>query len=67
MGLVMGALKSKISGNAAIEFDQLNSTVKDNIDIPMIEPVIQKRVTGLLPYLSLITPIKGDAVNCANW
>ena len=34
---------------------------------PIIEPVIQKRVTGLLPYLSLITPIKGDAVNWANW
>ncbi len=61
------AINNKNNGIAAIEFDQLNSTVKDNIDIPMIEPVIQKRVTGLLPYLSLITPIKGDAVNCANW
>jgi len=27
------------------------------------QPVMQKRVTGLLPYLSLITPIKGEAVN----
>ena len=61
------AINNKNNGIAAIEFDQLNSTVNDNIDIPMIEPVIQKRVTGLLPYLSLITPIKGDAVNCANW
>ena len=50
-----------------IEFDQLKRTVKDNMDIPIIEPVIQKRVTGLLPYLSLISPIKGEAVNCASW
>ena len=35
----------------------------DNMDIPITEPVIQKRVTGLLPYLSLISPIKGEAVN----
>ena len=54
---------NKNNGMAAIEFDQLNKTVNDNIDIPMIEPVIQKRVTGRLPYLSLIIPIKGDAVN----
>ena len=53
-------------GIEAIEFDQLKRTVKDNIDIPTTEPVIQKRVTGLLPYLSLISPIKGEAVNCAN-
>ena len=46
-----------------MEFDQLKRTVKDNIEIPIIEPVIQKRVTGLLPYLSLITPMKGEAVN----
>ena len=31
------------------------------------ELLIQKRVIGLLPYLSLIIPIKGEAVNCANW
>ena len=47
----------------AIEFDQLKRTVKDNIDIPITDPVIQKSVTGLLPYLSLISPIKGEAVN----
>ena len=57
------ARNNKNNGMAAIEFDQLNKTVNDNIDIPMIEPVIQKRVTGRLPYLSLIIPIKGDAVN----
>ena len=57
------AINNKISGMAAIEVDQLNKTVNDNIDIPMIDPVIQKRVTGLLPYLSLISPIKGEAVN----
>ena len=50
----------------AIEVDQSNKTVKDKMDIPIIEPDIQKRVTGLLPYLSLIRPIKGEAVNCAN-
>jgi len=53
----------KNNGIEAIEFDQLIRTVKDNIDIPITEPVIQKRVTGLLPNLSLISPIKGEAVN----
>jgi len=57
------AKNNKNKGIEAIEFDQLNRTVKDNIDIPMTEPVIQKRVIGLLPYLSLISPIKGEAVN----
>ena len=57
------ARNNKNNGIVAIEFDQLKRTVKDNIDIPMTEPVIQKRVTGLLPYLSLISPIKGEAVN----
>ena len=57
------ARNNKNKGKDAIEFDQLNKTVKDNIEIPIIEPVMQKRVTGLLPYLSLIRPIKGEAVN----
>ena len=57
------AMNNKNNGIVAIEFDQLKRTVKDNIDIPIIEPVIQKRVTGLLPYLSLISPIKGEAIN----
>ena len=57
------AKNNKNNGIVAIEFDQLKRTVKDNIEIPIIEPVIQKRVTGLLPYLSLISPIKGEAVN----
>ena len=57
------AVNNKNSGIVAMEFDQLNKTVNDNIDIPIIEPVIQKSVTGLLPYLSLISPIKGEAVN----
>ena len=57
------AKNNKNNGIVAIEFDQLKRTVKDNIDIPIIEPVIQKRVIGLLPYLSLIIPIKGEAVN----
>ena len=61
------AMNNKNKGIVAMDADQLNRTVKDNIDIPIIEPVIQKSVTGLLPYLSLISPIKGDAVNCANW
>ena len=61
------AVNNKKRGIEAIEVDQLNKTVKDNIAIPMIDPVIQKRVTGRLPYLSLIRPIKGEAVNCANW
>ncbi len=60
------AMNNKSKGIEAIEFDQLKRTVKDNIEIPITEPVIQKRVTGLLPYLSLISPIKGAAVNCAN-
>ena len=60
------AINNKNKGIVAIEVDQSNKTVKDNIDIPIIEPVIQKRVTGLLPYLSLISPITGEAVNCAN-
>ena len=57
------AINNKNSGIVAIVVDQLNKTVNDKIDIPIIEPVIQKRVTGLLPYLSLISPIKGEAVN----
>ena len=57
------AINNKNKGIEAIEFDQLKRTVKDNIEIPIIEPVIQKRVTGLLPYLSLISPIKGEDVN----
>ena len=57
------ARNNKNKGIKAIEFDQSKRTVKDNIEIPIIEPVIQKRVTGLLPNLSLITPIKGEAVN----
>ncbi len=61
------AKNNKNSGIEAIELDQLKRTVKDNIDIPITDPVIQKRVTGLLPYLSLISPIKGEAVNWANW
>ena len=61
------AMNSKNKGKAAIDVDQLNKTVKDNIEIPIIDPLIQKSVTGLLPYLSLISPIKGEAVNCANW
>ena len=42
------AKNKKNKGIEAIEVDQLKRTVKDNIDIPIIEPVIQKRVTGLL-------------------
>ena len=61
------AVNNKKRGIEAIEVDQLNKTVNDNIDIPMIDPVIQKRVTVRLPYLSLIRPINGEAVNCANW
>ena len=61
------AINNKNNGMAAIDVDQLNKTVKDNIDIPIIDPPMQKRVTGLLPYLSLISPIKGEAVNWANW
>ena len=57
------AKNNKNSVIMAIEFDQLKRTVKDNMDIPIIEPVIQKRVTGLLPYLSLISPITGEAAN----
>ena len=57
------AINNKNKGILTIEVDQLNKTVKDKIDIPIIEPVIQKRVTGFLPYLSLISPIKGEAVN----
>ena len=57
------AINNKNNGIEVIEFDQLKRTVKDNIDIPITEPVIQKRVTGLLQYLSLISPIKGEAVN----
>ena len=57
------AINKKNNGIEATEFDQSKRTVKDNIDIPITDPVIQKRVTGLLPYLSLITPIKGEAVN----
>ncbi len=60
------AKNNKNSGIVAIEVDQSNKTVNDKSDIPRIEPVIQKSVTGLLPYLSLINPIKGEAVNCAN-
>ena len=60
------AINNKNSGIVAMVADQLNKTVNDSIDIPMIEPVIQKRVTGRLPYLSLISPIKGEAVNWAN-
>ena len=57
------AMNNKNKGIVATEFDQLNRTVKDNIEIPIIEPVIQKRVIGFLPYLSLISPIKGEAKN----
>ena len=60
------AINNKNKGIVAIEVDQSNKTVKDKMDIPIIEPDIQKRVTGLLPYLSLIRPIKGEALNCAN-
>ena len=60
------AINNKNRGIVAIEFDQLNKTVNDRIDIPIIEPVIQKRVIGRLPNLSLISPIKGEAVNWAN-
>ncbi len=60
------ATNNKKSGTVAKDVDQSNKTVNDNKDIPINEPVIQKRVTGRLPYLSLISPIKGEAVNCAN-
>ena len=60
------ARKSKNNGNIAMEFDQSNKTVNDNMEIPTIEPVRQNKVMGLLPYLSLIRPIKGEAVNWAN-
>ena len=57
------AINNKNNGIVDIKFDQSKRTVNDNIEIPIIEPVIQKRVTGFLPYLSLINPIKGEAVN----
>ena len=60
------AINNKNRGIVDIEVDQSNKTVNDNNEIPIIEPVIQNRVTGFLPYLSLISPIKGEAVNCAN-
>ena len=60
------AMNNINNGVKATDFDQSNKTVNDSIDIPIIDPLIQKRVTGLLPYLSLIRPINGDAVNCAN-
>ena len=60
------AINNKNSGIVAIEVDQSNNTVNDNIDIPIIEPAMQKRVIGRLPYLSLMSPIKGEAINCAN-
>jgi hypothetical protein len=37
------AKNNKNNGIVAIEFVQLKRTVKDNIDIPIIEPVIQKK------------------------
>jgi len=61
------AINKRNNGIAAIELDQSNRTVKDNIDIPMIDPAMQKRVTGFLPYLSLKRPINGEAENWANW
>ena len=61
-----GAIVSENIPVSACPNDFDNDGVNDNIDIPMIEPVIQNKVTGLLPYLSLISPIKGEAVNCAN-
>ena len=60
------AMNNRNNGVKARDFGQSNKTVNDSIDIPIIEPLIQTRVTGLLPYLSLIRPIKGEAVNCAN-
>ena len=54
------AINNKNKGIVAIEVDQSNKTVNDNIDIPMIEPVIQNKVTGLLPvsYTHLTLPTK---------
>ena len=49
------AINNKNKGIVANEVDQSNKTVNDNIDIPMIEPVIQNKVTGLLPYLSPVS------------
>ena len=51
------AKNNKNKGIEAIELDQLKRTVNDSIEIPITDPVIQKRVTGLLPYLSLISPV----------
>ena len=45
------AMNNKNNGIEAIELDQLKRTVKDNMDITIIENVIKKRVTGILPYL----------------
>ena len=49
------ARNNRNNGMVAIEFDQSNKTVSDNNEIPIIDPLIQKRVTGLLPYLSPVS------------
>ena len=59
--IVKGIRTNFINRLIVIMSEEVN--INDRIDIPIIEPVIQKRVTGLLPYLSLISPINGEAVN----
>tara|TARA_Y100000589_G_scaffold305491_1_gene319465 strand:- start:15 stop:179 length:165 start_codon:yes stop_codon:yes gene_type:complete len=45
------------------ELDQSKSTVKASKDIPKIDPKMHINITGLLPNLSLKSPIDGDAIN----
>ena len=66
------AMNNKYIGNIEVapaiknEFDQSKSTVKASKDIPKIEPKMHINITGLLPNLSLNSPIEGDDINWAN-
>tara|TARA_Y100001954_G_C15349289_1_gene378502 strand:+ start:87 stop:437 length:351 start_codon:yes stop_codon:yes gene_type:complete len=63
------AMNSKYIGNIEVApitkkvFDQSKSTVKASKDIPKIDPKMHINITGLLPNLSLKSPIEGDAMN----
>ena len=63
------AMNNKYIGNIEVvpaiknESDQSKSTVKASKDIPKIDPKMHINITGLLPNLSLNSPIEGDDIN----
>ena len=61
------AKNNKNKGIVASEVLQSNNTVNDSIDLPIIEPAMQYKITIRLPNLSAKNPMRNNEQNCAIW